>query len=58
MEELKIFIEFRLTIPFWSRKIYPKHILCFTNKTARLGTYVYIVDEDLRKYFKDFVLKI
>jgi len=25
---------------------------------ARLGTYVYIVDEDLRKYFKDFVLKI
>ena len=25
---------------------------------ARLGTYVYIVDEDLRKYFKDSVLKI
>ena len=25
---------------------------------ARLGTYVYIVDEDLRKYFKEFVLKI
>ena len=25
---------------------------------ARLGTYVYIVDEDLRKYFKDFVLKL
>jgi len=25
---------------------------------ARLGTYVYIVDEDLRKYFKEAVLKI
>ena len=25
---------------------------------ARLGTYVYIVDEDLRKYFKDSVLKL
>ena len=25
---------------------------------ARLGTYVYIVDEDLRNYFKDAFLKI
>ena len=25
---------------------------------ARLGTYVYIVDEDLREYFKECILKI